>query len=152
MCCASKQKRLNPDRDLTDKTSEMHSYQPMMRLGTLLLFVAFHAHGASDVLQGPCKADVMNYCKSIKPGSGRILRCLRRNADRLSPDCKAHRENKSAEIRQRMLACQQDSEKFCKDTRPGRARIHKCLKRHEEDLSPACLAEIEKINSPPAER
>ncbi len=101
---------------------------------------------ATDVLQGPCKADVMLFCKDVKPGSGRILRCLRRNTERLSPACKDHRQTKAAEIRQRMLACQQDSEKFCKEMRPGRGRIHKCLKAQVDELSPACLAEVEKAN------
>ena len=115
-----------------------------MLLMLVVPFLLTLSQGA-DVLQGPCKPDVMRYCKDVKPGSGRILRCLRRNTDRLSPDCKAHREGKASEIRQRMLACQADAEKYCKDMRPGRGRIHKCLKRHEEDLSPSCQSEIEKM-------
>jgi hypothetical protein len=104
-----------------------------------------HSATAADVLSGPCKQDVMRYCKDVKPGSGRTLRCIKRNEERLSPECKAHRELKKMEIRQRMLACQPDAEKLCKDLRPGRGRIHKCLKRHEDELSPACLAEVERV-------
>lgn len=111
----------------------------------LLLVLISHLAFSTDVLRGPCKSDVMRFCKDVKPGSGRVLRCLRRNTDRLSSDCKAHRESKSAEIRQRMLACQLDVEKLCKDLKPGRGRIHKCLKRHEDELSPACLSEVEKV-------
>ncbi|HWQ37878.1 MAG TPA: cysteine rich repeat-containing protein [Burkholderiales bacterium] len=35
-------------------------------------------------------------------------------------------------------ACRADVQKFCKDIRPGRGAIARCLSRHESELSPAC--------------
>jgi len=36
-----------------------------------------------------CKDDVMNFCKDVKPGGGRILQCLKEHQNALSPECKA---------------------------------------------------------------
>jgi hypothetical protein len=43
--------------------------------------------------------------------------------------------------------CADDFQKFCKDVQPGGGRIARCLKEHENDLSPACkkhIAEVKK--------
>ena len=37
-----------------------------------------------------CKPDAEKYCKEIKPGQGRIIRCLRENRDALSARCDAY--------------------------------------------------------------
>ncbi len=37
-------------------------------------------------------------------------------------------------------ACKADTEKFCKDIKPGGGRIIACLKAHAPDLSPGCAA------------
>lgn len=35
-------------------------------------------------------------------------------------------------------ACKADAEKFCAGVAPSDGAIHRCLKRHEAELSPAC--------------
>jgi hypothetical protein len=43
--------------------------------------------------------------------------------------------------------CADDVAKYCKDIQPGRGRIARCLKQHEQELSPACkqhAAEVKK--------
>jgi hypothetical protein len=35
-----------------------------------------------------CKADAEKVCKDVKPGGGRILRCLKQHEDSLSSECK----------------------------------------------------------------
>jgi hypothetical protein len=42
-----------------------------------------------DEFAAACKADVGKYCKSIKPGGGRVLSCLKGREADLTPDCKA---------------------------------------------------------------
>ncbi len=40
--------------------------------------------------------------------------------------------------------CAADVQKFCKDVQPGKGGIAKCLKEHQNDLSPACKEKIAK--------
>jgi len=35
-------------------------------------------------------------------------------------------------------ACKADAEKFCKDVKPGKGRMKKCMKSHKKELSQAC--------------
>jgi hypothetical protein len=44
------------------------------------------APGGGAVRQA-CAADAKAVCSGIQPGGGRILACMRQNADRLSPAC-----------------------------------------------------------------
>ena len=38
--------------------------------------------------------------------------------------------------------CADDIAKFCKDVQPGHGRIVKCMKEHENELSPGCKAHV----------
>lgn len=43
--------------------------------------------------------------------------------------------------------CSDDVAKYCKDVQPGGGRMARCLKQHEQELSPACkqhVAEVKK--------
>lgn len=37
-----------------------------------------------------CRPDAEKLCKDVKPGHGRVYRCLKANEAQLSPDCGAH--------------------------------------------------------------
>jgi hypothetical protein len=39
-------------------------------------------------------------------------------------------------------ACREDVAKFCKDVQPGGGRVLKCMMEHENELSPACKANM----------
>jgi len=41
--------------------------------------------------------------------------------------------------------CADDVAKFCKDVQPGGGRIMKCMKEHENELSPACKQHIAQV-------
>jgi len=42
-------------------------------------------------------------------------------------------------------ACADDVSKFCKDVQPGEGRIIKCMKEHENELSPGCKAQVAQV-------
>lgn len=35
-----------------------------------------------------CMGDYQKYCKSVTPGGGRIIACLAKQSDKLTPECK----------------------------------------------------------------
>jgi hypothetical protein len=41
--------------------------------------------------------------------------------------------------------CAADAKKFCGEVKPGGARVAKCMKSHEAELSPACQAEMKRV-------
>jgi hypothetical protein len=93
---------------------------------------------------GVCRADFEKFCKDVKPGQGRIVKCMREHENELSPACKdqiAADKEKAQEFRK---ACNPDAAKFCKDIKPGHGRIISCLKSHEAELSPQCDAYFRK--------
>jgi hypothetical protein len=91
---------------------------------------------------GPCVGDVKNFCSDVRPGDGRMYRCLTDHKARLSRACR-DRMNRSAERLQSLAtACQSDIEKHCKGASPGDGRILACLKERQGDLEHACMAEL----------
>jgi hypothetical protein len=36
-----------------------------------------------------CKGDIEKFCKTVQPGEGRVLACLKQNQAQLSPECKS---------------------------------------------------------------
>jgi hypothetical protein len=63
-------------------------------LRTILITVALcasHAAFAQEltaVQRDACKGDYEKYCASTTPGGGRIIACLNKSADKLTPACK----------------------------------------------------------------
>ena len=94
--------------------------------------------------RGPCRADVEKFCKDVRPGKGRIWRCLKGHEAELSSECSermAMAREKGKEYRE---ACSGDVEKYCKGVRPGQGRIISCLKGREAELTEACRAALKK--------
>jgi hypothetical protein len=54
-------------------------------LGTLALSSAALAQTAAE--RQACQGDFAQYCHGVKPGGGRIIACLAKQKDKLSPDC-----------------------------------------------------------------
>lgn len=102
--------------------------------------------GMGEKEGGSCKADVEKFCKEVKPGEGRIIRCLKENESQLSGECKQNlsqmkdtMKNKMTEkMKENREACKADVEEFCKDVQAGNGRILQCLKKHEEHISEKC--------------
>jgi hypothetical protein len=95
----------------------------------------------------PCAEEIASYCKGVKPGGGRLLKCLKENESRLSPACREKFENIRKWLEEAKEACSGDVDRFCKDVQPGGGRILKCLREHSGEISPACskiIAGVEK--------
>jgi len=43
--------------------------------------------------------------------------------------------------------CQKDAERLCQDVEPGEGRILQCLKAHQNELSPECVANMGKAKA-----
>jgi hypothetical protein len=47
------------------------------------------AHAKMQALTEACASDAQQYCKDVKRGHGRVLRCLKDNEAKLSEGCRA---------------------------------------------------------------
>jgi hypothetical protein len=104
---------------------------------TLWLGTDVYAQGG-----GPCSGDVAKFCKDVQPGEGRIAKCLKEHEQELSPTCKQHVAEMKKRLQEAAQACQDDVLKFCKDVKAGEGRILRCLKAHQNELSPECKEKV----------
>jgi hypothetical protein len=56
-------------------------------LGAVFLSGAAMAQTAAE--RAACQADYQKYCSGVLPGGGRIMECLAKELDKLTPECKA---------------------------------------------------------------
>ncbi len=78
----------------------------------------------------------------MKAGHG-LMKCLKKNEDKLSAECKAHREEVKEHLGELKAACEADAEKLCPSVK-GRERM-KCMPREERPLSDGCKAEWKEL-------
>ena len=91
---------------------------------------------AEDV--NPCEKDIAKFCKSIEPGDGRILRCLKLKEENLTPLCKKQLTRIEKAVEEVQNACADDYAIFCSSLLPGQGRIAACLEKSEKILTPKC--------------
>lgn len=51
------------------------------------LFAASFALAQTAAEEQACKADFKKYCSGVVPGGGRVIACLEKQKDKLSPEC-----------------------------------------------------------------
>jgi len=112
---------------------------------TMLAF--FSLIPIASAQEGPCAADVKKFCKDAKPGGGRIMQCMKQHEAELSQACKDHSKMAKAEMEKVHEACKGDAEKLCKDVKPGGGRIARCLKEHQQQVSPGCKNAMQEAKS-----
>jgi hypothetical protein len=114
-----------------------------------------HAQGSMEkkvdkaYKEGPCSNDLKKYCARVKPGEGRVAKCMADNFRKLEPACQGKVQAALDKLGSMAKACKADTEKFCKGIRPGEGRVLSCLKGRESDLSPGCAAEFKRASSDP---
>jgi len=106
-------------------------------VGILVLTLSIGAPVSAQT-KNLCVDDINKFCKDVKPGGGRLARCMKENEKSLSPQCKASIEETRAKVKEAHEACADDIQRLCKDVRPGEGRIVKCLKDNEKQVSPEC--------------
>lgn len=100
-----------------------------------------HAQGKGE---GACAPDAKKFCGDVKPGGGRVLKCMKSHEAELSPACKSELKAAAERVEQVRQECEADAKKFCKGIKPGQGRILSCLKSHQSELAPACAAEFKR--------
>ncbi|MNK22801.1 Cysteine rich repeat protein [compost metagenome] len=111
---------------------------------------SFTAYGQGEMMAGhmsACSGDIERFCPGVEMGDGRIAKCLHKNKNKLSAECKASRDKMKSAMMEVKAACHDDFEKFCAETKAGKGRVMKCMKAHENELSATCKAEIEEKKS-----
>lgn len=56
-------------------------------VGTAFFSGSAFAQTAAEKLA--CKADYEKFCNGVEPGGDRVIQCLAKELDKLSPDCQA---------------------------------------------------------------
>jgi hypothetical protein len=92
----------------------------------------------------PCAKDAERLCANVKPGEGRIARCLEEHEAQLSPVCKRHRVQIKKAVREAQQACKDDIPKVCGGVEPGEGRVVECLMANKARLSATCKMKVSK--------
>jgi hypothetical protein len=93
----------------------------------------------------PCKNDVARFCNDIKPGEGRILRCLTLYEKDLTPSCKKELARAKEAVEEVQNACADDYAIFCSSVMPGQGKIPACLEKSKKILTPKCRAHLKEL-------
>ena len=99
------------------------------------------AAGAAPAVPDNCKTDLERFCKDVKPGEGRIIKCLKEHEAELSMVCKAGvtEEKKEVAIQH---PCATETAAYCPGLKPGDGKFAACMKEHETELSEACKSDL----------
>ena len=98
--------------------------------------------------KNPCSDDIAKLCNDVEPGGGAIIDCLANHENELSQGCRdfqakmagkrAQRQERVKQLQALRQACEGDVARFCKDVKPGRGAVARCLEEHQGELSAQC--------------
>lgn len=104
---------------------------------------------AIDILADSCGKDILQHCKGINLGAGRVEGCLEQNP-KVSQTCKVDLVRVQGLLAARAAAqaavgeiCNRDAQQFCKLTKPGKGNILNCLLKAAPSVGANCNAAID---------
>jgi Cysteine rich repeat len=110
-------------------------------LGAALL-LGSAAQAATSALEQVCAKDIKAFCADVKPGGGKLSRCVKSHFKDLSADCQVTLVRQAAVGR----ACKADIKKLCSDAKSGGAAAS-CLTARAADLSSDCKDAMSKAQA-----
>ncbi len=113
-------------------------------VAVLFLMIPLMVQSEETHRKGPCKADYEKLCKDVKPGQGRIAKCMKAHENELSPACRDKIDDDKEKSKAFVRSCKPDADKLCRGVKPGNGRIIRCLKQNESLLSVPCKAYFQK--------
>lgn len=113
----------------------------MRRMGALVVGILLAVASAASA-QEACRAEMDKFCKDVKMGGGRVIKCLQGHDAQLSDACRARLNT----MRQ-FMACLDDVVQLCPHVEPVGGPAIECLRLHETDLSTECKNEIRALRS-----
>jgi len=126
----------------------------MRRAATVLVTVALLAGATACPRRTPeglepCAAELPTLCAKVDPGEGRLLACLRRHDDALTPPCRERvlllspPTDTTPMGPKAQQACRFDLQAQCRGVAPGGGRLKQCLLARAAKVSPPCRAALE---------
>eukprot|EP00164_Ancoracysta_twista_P000217 GFYU01000314.1.p1 GENE.GFYU01000314.1~~GFYU01000314.1.p1 ORF type:complete len:453 (+),score=163.64 GFYU01000314.1:26-1384(+) len=85
-----------------------------------------------------CTADLQTHCKDVRPGGGRLIKCLKDHLAEITPDCKKQIFSHN------FGECSDNVSVLCKTVAPGGGRIRNCLLNNFQHLDQKCSDRLTK--------
>mgnify|MGYP006887598558 CR=1 FL=1 len=96
-------------------------------VASFLGLVAAGAGAQGKKAEGPCASEAKKFCGDVKPGQGRLAKCMKSHEAELSTACRNEMQARAEKVEQVRKDCRADAEKLCKGIKPGGGRIHATL-------------------------
>ena len=115
----------------------------ILLVAALILCLAPPFAFAGDLTKdGPCREDIQKFCKSVRPGNGKVLQCMRQYNRHLSTACVDHMGVVREKTKPFIKACKKDAQKFCGNGKAGQGEVYRCLKKNQDSLSAVCANQV----------
>lgn len=120
----------------------MNAFKIMLTALVFLCFALPFSFAEDLNKDGPCQADIQKFCKSVRPGNGKVLLCMRQYSRHLSTACLEHIGVVREKTAQFAKACKKDAQQFCANEEKGKGAVYRCLKKNQDSLSAVCANQV----------
>ena len=120
----------------------MNLFKLTLAAAVILCFGSSFSFAEDLTKDGPCQADIQKFCKSVRPGNGKVLQCMRQYNQYLSNACVDHIGVVRERTKQFAKACKNDTKQFCGNVKAGEGAVYRCLKQYQASLSAVCANQV----------